>query len=525
MSIHVDVVTGFLESGKTTFIKDLFHNIEVKEKEKYEKTVLLVCEEGVNEYEEDFLETHNITLYKVEDVNEITGELFERLEWKEEPDYIIIEYNGTWDINPLLNAKIPNHFAFRNIMFISEAGNFLHYLTNMAPLLQPQIKNSDFVVFNRYEKLNKAQKKMYIKQVKSINSNTKPYFQNKILENRSIYQSFAPYEQFKTIVTPGMVIALIIMVSLCFLSNKALTYVYQFAQKVSVSFLSILIQALPFILLGAFISSFLQIVIPVSRILGIFSKHNIKSFIGAAFAGVFFPVCDCGLVPTVSGLLKKGAPLPQVMTFWLTSAALNPIVILSVLYAFPGNPRIALLRILTGFFTGVIVGIILMILKIDRKDVLNETVTLQTIGGEFLEVNKDSKFYKVNAVIKGTQIEFFRVLKYVIIGAFLSSVGLMFLPQAIKNFIDANAVLQYFIMVIAAIFMSTCSTSNAFIARSFTSSFSYPAAISFMALGPMLDFKNLIIFSETLKKRFLLQLCFLTAAVGLFTFSLLNMIL
>jgi uncharacterized membrane protein YraQ (UPF0718 family) len=296
-------------------------------------------------------------------------------------------------------------------------------------------------------------------------------------------------------------------------------------QKVSISFLSILIQALPFILLGALISSLIQIIIPSSRILGVISKHNIKSLIGAAFAGFFFPVCDCGLVPMISGLLKKGAPLPQIMTFWLTSAAMNPIVILSVLYAFPGNPRIAILRVLTGLFTGVMVGIILMILKINTGDVIKENVSLQSIGGEFLEVNRESKFYKIDAVIKGTQFEFFRVLKYVIIGALVSSVGLLFLPQTIKNFIGANAIMQYLIMLVAAIFMSTCATSNAFIARSFTASFSYPSIISFMALGPMLDFKNLIIFSETLKKRFLIQISILTAVIGFLTFNLLNMLI
>ncbi len=393
----------------------------------------------------------------------------------------------------------------------------------MSSLLLPQIKNSDYVIFNRFEKVTRLQKNIYKKQVKSINSNTKPYFLNRLEENKTLYDSYAPNEQLKALITPGMVISLILMIALCFLSNNMLIQLYQFVQKVAISFLSILIQALPFILLGAFISSFIQIIVPSSRIIGIITKHNIKSLIGAALAGFFFPVCDCGLVPMISGLLKKGAPLPQIMTFWLTSAAVNPIVILSVLYAFPGNPRIAILRVLAGLLTGLFVGIILMLLKINTKDVINETILLQTVGGELLEVDKESRFYKVNAVIKGTQLEFFRVLKYVIIGALLSSVGLIFLPQTIKNFIVANDLMQYGIMVIAAVFMSTCSTSNAFIARSFTASFSYPSILSFMVLGPMLDFKNLIIFSETIKKRFLIQVCFLTAVIGFLSFHLLNL--
>lgn len=522
MAVYVDVITGFLESGKTTFIKDLFGK---KRKETYEKVVLIVCEDGFNEYEDEFLSKNHITKYVIEDINNINDKLFEGIEQEEEPDYILMEYNGTWDINALLNVKIPSYFTFRNIVFISESERFLHYLNNMASILQPHIKNSDFVIFNRHEKLSVSQKKLYKKQIKFINTSTKPFFLNKVEENKTLFQSFAPNEQFKTLVTPGMVILLIIMLSLCFLPNSTLLAIYSTMQKVSLSFLSILIQALPFILLGAFISSLLQIVFPVSRILGMISKHNIKSFIGASIAGFFFPVCDCGLVPMISGLLKKGAPLPQVMTFWLTSAAMNPIVILSVLYAFPGNPRIALLRLLMGLFTGVVVGVILMVLKVNTKDVLNENSSMQTMSGELLEINKDSRFYKVNAVIKGTQLEFFRVLKYVIIGALITSIGLLFLPQTVKSFIGASQMLQYFIMLIAAVFMSTCSTSNAFIARSLTASFSYPSAIIFMTLGPMLDFKNLIIYSETLKKIFLIQIMLLTAAVGLFTYSILNMLI
>ncbi|MFV0344552.1 MAG: permease [Anaerocolumna sp.] len=520
MAVYIDVVTGFLESGKTTFIKELFTK---KRKESYEKIILLVCEEGEKEYDLHFLEANHIILYMVEDPKEITDELFDRIEQMEEPDYILVEYNGTWDINPLLNVKIPNYYTFRNIVYVSEAETFFHYLSNMSALLHPHIKNSDYVIFNRFENINNSQKRRYKKQVRNINSNTKPYFLNKPADHKTLFDSFAPGEQFKTLITPGMVIALFIMILLCFLSNEILIRIYQYIQEISVSFLSILIQALPFILLGAFISSLIQVIIPSSRILNIISKHNIKSFIVAAFAGFFFPVCDCGLVPMISGLLKKRAPLPQIMTFWLTSAAVNPIVILSVLYAFPGNPRIAILRVLAGLFTGIMVGVILMILKIKTKDVLNDNLSFQTIGGDFLEVDKESRFYKASAVIKGTQIEFFRVLKYVIIGALVSSVGLLFLPETIQNFIGANVLIQYLIMLIAAMFMSTCSTSNAFIARSFTTSFSYPSILSFMALGPMLDFKNLIIFSETLKKGFLVQICVLTGVIGLITYSLLNL--
>lgn len=518
MAVDIDVVTGFLESGKTTFIKQIIESGITAE---YEGIALLLCEEGEEEYGEDFLKQHKISLIPVEEEAAVTGEYLGRLIESEKLDYILVEYNGTWNMQSLLNNKLPGGCCIRNIVFVSEAAAFNSYYANMAGLLSPHMGNSDYVVVNRYQNLKEADKKDIWNKVKKINPGTKTVFLNHPAEDKKFLRIFTPFEDLKKTVTPGMLLLMAVLLLLCFMPAGYLSVIYDNIRKISVSFLSILIQALPFILLGAFLSSVLQLVVPMSFLTKQLSKNNWQSFLTAGLAGFFFPVCDCGLAPLISGLLKKNLPLPQIITFWLASAAVNPVVILSVYYAFPDNKAVVLARILSGVLTGIAVGGILLLLKIKTGDVIRPDAGLTPVSVDMVYDN--SRARKAAAVIKGAQIEFFRVFKYVIIGAFVSSLCLNFLPQTMKLFISGNAVVQYFILIGAAVFMSTCSTSNAFIARSFSGQFAMPGVLSFMVLGPMLDFKNITILSEVLTKKFIVQLCLLTAAIGFlsYTFALL----
>ncbi len=516
MANDIDVVTGFLESGKTTFIKQMIKSGVTKD---YERMILLLCEEGVEEYEKEFLEKYNVTLIPVEDQQILTGEYLAKICEGGTSDYILIEYNGTWDMQYILGNKLKGDCRIRNIVFVSEAATFHTYYSNMGGLLRPQIENSDYVVVNRYENQIENEKKEIKNKIKALNKKIKTVFLNSPAEDKRFLRIFTPYEDFKKTVTPGMIILLAVLVGLCFMPTKYLSYAYDYTSKISVSFLSILIQAIPFLLLGAFLSSFLQLLVPVGFLSRQLGKNNWKSFLAAGLAGFFFPVCDCGLAPFVSGLLKKNLPLPQVIAFWLASASVNPVVILSVCYAFPDNRRIVLARIFAGVIIGITVGFILLLLRIPTKDVIRPDAGLTKMSVDM--VYESSKRGKFLSVIKGAREEFFRVFRYVIFGAFVSSLCLTFLPQTIKMFISSSALLQFFIMLGAAVFMSTCSTSNAFIGRSFYGQFALPAVLSFMVLGPMLDFKNIIILSEVLTKKFLFQLCLLTAVVGFLTYTLL----
>jgi uncharacterized membrane protein YraQ (UPF0718 family) len=519
MAIYIDVISGFLESGKTTFVNEIINQGVFQE---YEKALLITCEEGIEEHSKILLQKYNIPLMNLEDAIELTDQLFDRIKKDYDPDYILVEYNGTWDIAGILGLKLPHHYKFRNLIHISDAGKFKTYLNNMTAIIQPQIANSDLVLFNRYKDLNKKEQRQLKHQVKTINPGTEIMFLGEQFQN--IHKSyFAPFQKYHK-VTSGMIILALILVGLCLMPLPMLRSLYDKIQSVSTYFLSILMQALPFLLLGAFVSAALQILIPSGWLMKRFEEQNYSSFLFAAIAGFFLPICDCGLVPIVSGLLKKETPLPQTITFWLTSAAVNPIVFLSVLYAFPDKPWLAVLKAAAGISVGILVGLILKLVNIKTRDVIHTNLSLR-VGSTILESNGEGMTGKLSTIFAGAKIEFFRVSKYVILGAMVSSLMQTVMPPALKTYIGGSTIVQVLIMIVFAMFMSTCSTSNAFIGRSFTRNFALIPVLSFIVLGPMLDFKNMIMLSEVLKKGFLIKLGALVIATGIFVFGILAFIL
>lgn len=516
MSIYVDVITGFLESGKTTFIRNL---MEREDFEAYENVLLILCEEGMEEFDEDILADKKVNTVILEELSELTEEKFQEFVSQFNPEYILIEYNGTWDITKLLELKLPMRAKIRNIIFVSEALKFKQYLSNMVTLMQPHILNSNFVLFNRYEKLDESKRKKLRQGIKNINSNTEVFFSDAPTYNERIWSHFTPFKPLVKM-TMSMRLIFLFLIVLSFIPVSAFQKSYPYMQSISTVFLGILIQAVPFILLGAFISSIIQVFFSTGWILKKLSRNNFLSFIIAVIAGFFVPVCDCGMVPIVSGLLKKETSLPQVITFWLASSAVNPVVLISVYYAFPEQRGLVLIRVAAGILIGVIVGVVLKFAKIETKDVIKENSKFQYIGSNLLDLSGSEKFKKA-AVFLGAKFEFFRVAKYVIIGAFISSVLQIIMPQTIKSFVGGNMTVQFLIMALAAVLMSTCSTSNAFIGRSFYNNFSIMPIMSFIVMGPMLDFKNMVMLSEILKKQFLVKLSGLIIATGLVVFSIL----
>jgi uncharacterized membrane protein YraQ (UPF0718 family) len=514
MATYIDVITGFLESGKTTFIKELIDRNSFSE---YKTTVLILCEEGKIEYEENLMTVNGLKIITLGDATELTDPFFQRIKNEFSPEHVMIEFNGTWDINLLFNLKIPFEYQFRNIIFISEANTFKNFLINMAAVIQPHILNSDVVIFNRAEDLEKKQKIKLQQDVKNINKKAEIIYSGELEEEEKINKYFVPKEKYIKI-SKSTIIAVLILVVIALLPKSLLLMLYGVTQSVATIFISILIEAIPFILLGAFLSSMIQILIPSGWIMKKISQNNYSSFVIASFAGLFMPICDCGTVPIVSGLLKKDAPLPQTITFWLASSAVNPVVLLSVYYAFPDQPYLILIRMISGILIALVTGLILMSCKIQTKEEVTQKSRTQSIGTDMLELRQEGKIRKIEAVVKGAKFEFFRVIKYVIVGAFISALLQTILPQTMKSFIGSNLNIQFLIMIIAAIFMSTCSTSNAFIGRSFLRMFSMIPVMSFMVLGPMLDFKNMIMLSEILKKRFLIVLAFLVGFVGFIVF-------
>ncbi len=143
--IPVYVFAGFLESGKTSFIKDTLLDPGFTSGE---KTLLIACEDGEEEYDEAFLKKTNCKLLMIEDPDEFTGSLLVKAARKERPDRVVIEFNGMWELS-MLERELPHNWDLYQIITTINAETYEVYLNNMGSKIMEHAGNSELIVFNR----------------------------------------------------------------------------------------------------------------------------------------------------------------------------------------------------------------------------------------------------------------------------------------------------------------------------------------------------------------------------------------
>lgn len=145
MSIPVYIFTGFLESGKTSFIRDTLRDPGFTDNE---KTLLIACEDGEEEYDEAFLKETNSVLLQIDDLEEFTTELLDKAAKMQKPDRILLEYNGMWEMQ-LIQKQFPRNWEIYQIVTTINAETYQVYLNNMGPKIIAHVGASELVVFNR----------------------------------------------------------------------------------------------------------------------------------------------------------------------------------------------------------------------------------------------------------------------------------------------------------------------------------------------------------------------------------------
>lgn len=143
MEIPVYLFAGFLDSGKTRFINNILTDGFALD----DKTLLLSCEEGENDYDTKYL--YNVTVVRVEDEEELTRAFLEECEKKYRPEQILIEFNGMWSMERLYREVLPDNWVLYQILSLVDAHTFELYVTNMGQLMMEKIMNADMLVFNR----------------------------------------------------------------------------------------------------------------------------------------------------------------------------------------------------------------------------------------------------------------------------------------------------------------------------------------------------------------------------------------
>ncbi|WP_172968228.1 permease, partial [Microcystis aeruginosa] len=131
-------------------------------------------------------------------------------------------------------------------------------------------------------------------------------------------------------------------------------------------FLSLLVEAMPFLLLGVILSSILLIFVDERRLVALMPRNAVLgAFVGGCI-GFLFPVCECGNVPVARRLLVQGMPNAVAVSFLLAAPTINPIVIWSTWVAFRDQPEIVFYRVIFSLFIATVIGIIFSIQKDPR---------------------------------------------------------------------------------------------------------------------------------------------------------------
>lgn len=145
--INVYLFLGCLESGKTKFIQETLEDARM---ENGERTLLLVCEEGEEEYFPEKFAVKRVTKVTLESADELTAENLEKITARHRPQRIIVEYNGTWMLQQFFDA-MPESWVINQIMTFFDATTFLNYNANMRQLVFDKIQMTQMVVFNRFK--------------------------------------------------------------------------------------------------------------------------------------------------------------------------------------------------------------------------------------------------------------------------------------------------------------------------------------------------------------------------------------
>ncbi len=152
MDIPVFIINGFLEAGKTNFISETVCDPEFSQGD---TTLLIVCEEGEEEYDEVLMKKNNVVVEYVDSPEEFTSFYFKNLNSKYKPQRVMIEYNGTWEMEHIFEADMPRKWIIVQVISIVNALTFENYFANMRAIMTEQMSQADTIIFNRCDENTK----------------------------------------------------------------------------------------------------------------------------------------------------------------------------------------------------------------------------------------------------------------------------------------------------------------------------------------------------------------------------------
>ncbi|MHB8075999.1 permease [Desulfosporosinus fructosivorans] len=508
LPIPIYVITGFLDAGKTTALNNLLNQREARDRQ----LLVIQFESGEADFHSRY---HNCDVLNFpkkaleQHSNQIAEQILSYL-LDHTTNEIWIEWNSVTPFAQLqallLHPSLYHLGRIEKVIHMADAKMLERLLGKTGVALPEQIANCDFVVvrnvrsdkdFNHFKRL-----------IRSINPGVTIY------ETKQVKDIYSQVYRRRIRPLNAFCIGIFLFIAIYLIAVPVLELSQTPVNTIINVFLGIMLQSVPFLLIGVIISSIIQIFISKDALRRMFPKQLGWGMLVAILGGFCLPVCDCASIPIFKSLVRKGVPIPVAVTFMTATPVINPVVMLSTYYAFGGNLRIVATRVWLGIIAAVLIGLSFAIWP-SRGKVLSggldgilcncgcyeDSESITTLKG------------KLALFIRHSQAEFFDVGKYLLIGAFVSSVFQTMITKAFSIQSSADFAVSLLVMMGMAFLLSLCSSSDAVVARSFASKFPLESTMGFLVFGPMMDIKNILMLSSGFSKGFVGRLLVVTFTV------------
>lgn len=279
---------------------------------------------------------------------------------------------------------------------------------------------------------------------------------------------------------------------------------------VALSFFAIVLEGTPFLLLGAIVSGLVDVFLPAGLIKDWLPRSKTQGVFAALGAGVIFPLCECGALPIVQRLIRKGVPPAVAATYMLAAPALNPLAMFSTFLAFR-NQDPWLMVVLRFSFSLVVLIVLGLWLARLRPDQMLRAETLVGSTRKNLELSQNPGLVQIprpgwslgglqqftGAVVR----DFTGVLLFLVIGAAVAALFSTGFNRNLLAPIGQNVILGPLAGILLAQLLCLCSTTDAFIIAAFAP-FSVSAKIAFLVAGPLIDLKLYWLYRSAFPARF-----------------------
>lgn len=260
--------------------------------------------------------------------------------------------------------------------------------------------------------------------------------------------------------------------------------------------LSVLIESLPFVVLGVMLSIVVQVWVPPGAIERWMPRNPWGRRAVLSLLGMLVPVCECGNVPFARGLLMRGFTVPESLTFLIAAPIVNPIVIITTHQAFGFDDGILIARLVGGYVVANLIGW-LYSRHPDPDGLLTDRFRATC---EIVETESGGRGRRSLAQFV---VELRAVMPALVIGSALAGAVQVIVPREALLAIGSNPVLSIVAMIALAMIVSICSNVDSFVALSFASTFTPGSIVAFLLVGPLVDVKMLALLRTTFRTKVL----------------------